>query len=119
MVDVPTTDDIITRFPSLEGKEDLIDAILPEASAKVTDSWRVQDQKIAIMYLVAHMVTVEGDADSLPVISESLGPFSTSYAYSTDDNPYFRTEYGRRWWGYAQANGAGGGGGILLVGGGR
>lgn len=108
-VDVPTVDDIFTRFPTLEAEEDLVAAILPEAIAQVDERWRTQDQKIAIMYLVAHMVTVEanagGGADGAGVsvgniASESLGPMSVSYkdsgsaAGSVSD--YQSTVYGKQ-----------------------
>lgn len=61
-VDAPTVDEVLTRFPALEANAELVEAVLPEAIAQVDERWRQQDQKIAIQYLVAHMVTVEVDA---------------------------------------------------------
>lgn len=91
-VDAPTLEEVLTRFPSLEANAELVEAILPEAIAQVDERWRTEDQKIAIQYLVAHMVTVEvnagGGADGEgvvavgqgPITGESFGSMSVSYA---------------------------------------
>lgn len=111
-----TADAFLERFPTFEGQDDLIEFLIPEAQRLVQDSWNAADQITGQMYLVAHMVVMEGQADSLPVVSESLGPISTSYAFDPKAHPYTRTEYGRRFLEIRGRNTAGGAG-VVVVGG--
>jgi hypothetical protein len=95
-VTAPTVDDFLARFPVFEGQEDLIEQLIPEAVSLVDDRWKTEDVTPAILYAIAHMVVSEGSADSLPVVAESLGPISTSYAFDPKADPWTSTEYGRR-----------------------
>lgn len=121
-VDAPTVNEILTRFPSLEANAELVEMVLPEAIAQVDTRWRKEDQKIAIQYLVAHMVTVEVDAGGGvdggtgsgvvvgqgPIASESFGSgLSVSYGnggsggagtegLSASEAALASTVYGRR-----------------------
>lgn len=95
-VTAPTVDAFLTRFPVFEGQDELIEVLLVEATALVDDRWKAEDITPAILYATAHMVVSEGSADSLPVISESLGPISTAYAFDAKADPWTNTEYGRR-----------------------
>jgi hypothetical protein len=127
-VDVPTVEEILQRFPALTDQSVLVSALLEEASKQVDERWRTEDQKIAIMYLTAHLVTVEvesgggtgGSGVSMDTIaSESIGSFSISYANkssqgtksSADD--LMSTIYGRRYAAYRRANF----GGVIVAGG--
>jgi hypothetical protein len=108
-----TVDDVLARFPVFEGQEDLIEILIPEAVRLVNDTWNATDLTSAMLYAVAHMVVSEGSADSLPVISESLGPISTSYAFDAKADPWTSTEYGRRFLALKRRNG--GGASILVI----
>lgn len=115
-IDTPTVDEFLERFPSFEGKDDLIELLIPEAAGFVSESWKTEDQQPAIMYLVAHFLTMEGPgfATKGQVTSESFGPMSTSYQVSKTQG-YETTEFGRRWLVYQRRNSRGG---IVVVGGG-
>ena len=82
----PTVDEFVTRFPQFEGKEDLAQIIIDEASNQVSETWLEQDQKTAIMYLTAHLMTMQsqmedngGAGGGGSIKSESFGPISVSY----------------------------------------
>lgn len=108
-VDAPTVDEVLARFPALEDEEELVTALLPEAIRQVNERWSQDDQKPAILYLVAHMVVTERDAGggvdgggvaAGDIASESLGPLSVSYRDTTSGankyGEYGSTIYGKR-----------------------
>lgn len=114
---VPTVLEFQTRFPVFEDNSDAqIQAVIDEAKRDVGDDWVVEDQKPAIMYLTAHLLTTEeGDrAASGEIASESFGPMSTTYRASSTTAQWMSTEYGRR---YAQIRRRNVGHGIMVVGG--
>lgn len=99
---VPTPADLKARFP---GKFDALDdtyiqLIIDEAAKQVDDSWLEQDYATAILYLTAHLITMEqgSSADRPGIIqSESWGPMSISYAVSPGSmDELDATTYGRR-----------------------
>ncbi len=99
---VPTTEEIVARFPFLDGREDQIEAILPEAQRGVDESWIEADTKTAIMYLVAHLIEAEdmgGSGSGGEVASESFGPISVSYREGGGValTGYSSTLYGKRY----------------------
>jgi len=118
--EIPTVDEFITRFPQFEdADEDMLNMVIKEASGSVGDDWIVADQKPAIMYLTAHLVTMEasvasggtGTAGRGTVVAESFGPMSTTYANpnagggsGSSASLYGQTEYGRRYWEIAKRN---------------
>jgi hypothetical protein len=104
----PTTDDFTARFPQFEDTDsDQIQAVLDEAINSVDTSWREVDYAPAILYLTAHLLTVEnssgagGGSSSGIIASESFGGMSISYdnSRSADDqaanSQYGSTSYGR------------------------
>ena len=94
-----TVDDVLTRFPQFDGKDDQIEFLIPEAARLVADTWNEDDQRSALLYLVAHLLVSEDSADAYPVTSESLGPISVSYAVPSNAtlDPFRNTEFGRRY----------------------
>lgn len=108
---VPTVEEVLARFPSLEASEELVAACLEEAIEQVDDRWREVDTKRAIMYLTAHLAQVEldGGIDSgvgSNIASESMGPISVSYrdGASSGSTDYSRTIYGQRFEELLRAN---------------
>lgn len=96
---LPTTDEFIARFPQFATTdEDLLASIIAdEATLIVDESWLESNYKQAIMFLVAHWLTVEQNADRPGVISgESFGPISTQYAVNTNTDTLAATQYGVR-----------------------
>lgn len=58
---VPTTEQFRTKFPTFAGVADAtINAAIQEASASVDLSWIEADYQPAILYLAAHILTVDG-----------------------------------------------------------
>jgi len=117
--EIPTVDEFVTRFPQFDGQDEVIEVVIPEAPRDVGDNWIVTDQKPAIMYLTAHLMTVEalalagggGGAARGSIVAESFGPMSTSYANpngsggdSSMASSYMRTEYGKRYYQIARRN---------------
>lgn len=109
-----TVDEFLERFPQFEGQDELIEQLIPEALLLVNDNWTTANARSGQLYAVAHMLITEGNADSLPVISESLGPMSTTYAYDPKSDPWSTTEYGRRYLAFRKNAG---GGSIVVIGG--
>lgn len=109
---VPTIDEVLARFPDLEGNDELVEACLEEAQESVDDRWREADTKRAIMYLTAHLVQTEldrgaGSGSAGNIASESMGPMSVSYRDgngSKDGTDYNTTIYGQRFYELLRAN---------------
>lgn len=107
---VPTSEEIIARFPHLDGREELIDAILPEAQLFMDDTWSEGDTKIALMYAVAHLIEAEdlsGAGTGGDVASESIGPISVSYRDTQSSEGialWSSTLYGKRFLEFARRN---------------
>lgn len=108
----PTYADFIARFPkyaapSLQAQ---IEALLAEALVQVDDSWLEDDRTPAILYLTAHLVSMETGQSvdrSGSIVSESFGPMSISYGSSVvagDQSTFGQTEYGRRYAEYRDKN---------------
>jgi len=101
-VQQPTLEEFTTRFPQFEGQDDQIEAAIAEAVNEISEAWIEADQKTAIMYLVAHMLTeesmAEGSGGGGVVASESFGPISVSYASPSEEGDALLngTLYGRR-----------------------
>jgi hypothetical protein len=113
--DPVTVDQFTTRFPVFGDRDPAqLAAVLAEASARVDRSWLAKDYPVAIMYLMAHLLTLDssqegedpaiGPAGAGQIIaSESIAGMSTSYF---NPNPqvsqggtisdFAVTEYGRR-----------------------
>jgi hypothetical protein len=117
MVDTPTADEIIERFPQFDGKDEQIELLIPEAALYVSDRWCTDSQKLAIMYMVAHLLSseeaavaaggeVQSESFSLPGISESV-------TYRKDGSPLASTIFGQRYLGLFKR--CFGGAGILVV----
>lgn len=59
--EIPTIEQFRTKFPTFSGVPDpTIGAALGEASASVDQSWIEADYQPAILYLAAHILTVDG-----------------------------------------------------------
>lgn len=108
-VDAPTYVEFIARFPNFsDATQAQIEAIITEATSTVDESWRVEDQKKAIMYLVAHMLQIEAEQiEGGAISSESFGPISVTYARNTNESSIGSTVYGRYWLALARLNFAG------------
>lgn len=106
----PTVDQFQERFPKFAAADtDLLELLLAEAMTQVDDSWLEQDYATAIMYLMAHLYTMEsGSQSDRPgsIVSESFGPLSTSYGSNgkPSSSDYDATEYGRRFKGLRDKN---------------
>ena len=101
-VDMPTPEEFMARFPQFDGQDDQVEVALNEAARSVGETWIANDQKDAIMYLAAHLMTEEAQYDGSsgggPIASESFGPISVSYASpsSANDGYLATTIYGKR-----------------------
>lgn len=104
----PSVIDIQDRFKFLRTAEEYyLNFLLEEALNVVDDSWLQPDYRTAIMYLVAHWASLEGNgagagaASSGVIQSESFGPMSRTFAVSKaqtmSDSVLSSTEYGRRY----------------------
>jgi hypothetical protein len=99
MATTVTIKDFMARFPQFDDgtQDDAVKQLLVEATQVVDDTWEDADIKPAILYLVAHQLTSEGQADSPAVTGERLGPISMTYAAPQNgEDPLARTEFGRR-----------------------
>ena len=118
-LNVPTVEEFLARFPSFEGQSSIIALLLVEAQRYVQDTWNVDDQKTALLYLTAHLLVTEtsagGAMNSGIVTSESFGPMSRSYAVNQNATRWELSEYGRRFADIMRRNT--GGRGIVVVGG--
>lgn len=107
MVDTPTIDEFLERFPQFEDQSDKAELMLPEAARFVTDRWIEEDQKTAIMYALAHLLTTEGKEEAgeatgaVQSESFSIGGVSESRSFATgggaNASEWSRTEYGQRY----------------------
>lgn len=97
MADTITSDDVVERFPEFAGREDEIDALLPEAAQIIGEDWVDADINPAKMYWIAHKLATGGDnADRGNIASESFGPISVSYGSGgQNSSEYASTSYGR------------------------
>jgi hypothetical protein len=102
-LDVPTADEFIERFPTFDGRDDLIEAMIAECVlGEVNENWLTKDQKRAIMYWVAHSITMEDNAsdNSGQVRMEKTGDIMIQYDTGVQSgmtpSNYNQTEYGRR-----------------------
>lgn len=58
---IPTLSDFRTKFPTFAGVADAtITAAITEASASVDQSWIEADYQPAILYMAAHILTLDG-----------------------------------------------------------
>ena len=116
----PTPADIKTRFPEFASLDDArIQMFIDEAKRFVDESWSEEDYAVALRFLTAHTMTMEGvlnsggsgPVGSGPLISESLGDASYSYAaragqsgLSGSDADLASTPYGQRYLAIRRAN---------------
>lgn len=118
-LNAPDIDEFYERFPLFDdGRDEIVEALLLEAQRFVQDTWNVDDQKVALLYLTAHLLVTESKgAATQPgaVSSESFGPMSRSYAVNQKASRWELSEYGRRYADIAKRNT--GGAGIAVVGG--
>lgn len=101
-----TIEQFYERFPQFDnGSDEQVEAILAEAGTWVDATWNQTDADNAVMYLSAHMLSVEqanpdGGAAGA-VQSESFGPISVSYAVNqasgSDLSALKSTLYGQRY----------------------
>jgi hypothetical protein len=110
--ELPTVEQFTDRFRQFRNTDEyFIAMMIGEASTYVDDSWNENDYQPAIMYLVAHWMTIEaggatgaqsGGMVAGPIVSESFGPISRSYANiqqsgaSSSDPFWTLSMYGRR-----------------------
>lgn len=119
-----TVEDFNARFPIFAEREpDQVAAVLAEAIGKVDTRWRAQDYKPAILYLTAHLLTMDNSQDGEEpaigpsgagqvIASESIAGMSVSYFNGSSNpsqgrvpsNDYEMTEYGRRYLRLLKAN---------------
>lgn len=96
-----TVDDVIERIPALDGQDDQIELILPEALRCVGEDWDEDDAKLAVIYMTAHLLQAEegaSDGTGQAISSESFGPMSVSYATPSEQtSDYKSSEWGRRY----------------------
>ncbi len=124
--DPPTREQFRNRFDEFcEVGDDLVDAIIVEATRSVSKSWVERDYQPAIMLLTAHLLLVEGHLDRAsgrrstmtttgPISSEQVGDVRVTYAGvggasggAADPNGYGATQYGKRFLALMRANFAG------------
>lgn len=87
--------------------DELVEAVIDEASGYVDQSWLERDFQPALMFLTAHFLMMEGHlsggptAASGPITSEKLGDASVSYGSFTAEgksvSDFTATSYGRRY----------------------
>lgn len=107
---VPTVASIKARFPEFDGIPDArIGAVIEEVGLQFDTGWPEAEYTIAYRYLVAHTLVAEGALNggagaiqSGPVVSESLGDASVTYAqpsggFSLTASALLTTEYGKRY----------------------
>ncbi len=110
--DVPTVGDFIDRFPEFtDVSEYRITAVIGEAQAYVDTSWREADFSNALLFLTAHMLSMEGVLDTeiisgVPLDSVSqfkLGDASISFkgessgSSGSSASEFGDTSYGRKY----------------------
>lgn len=93
-------------FPTLSSTPDgAVEYAIREANRSVDGSWLPEDQNLAILYLSAHIITVNklGDESGTDqrVSSETIGPISVRYEGAADLpndlGDLKATHYGRRY----------------------
>lgn len=100
----PTAQQLKTRHPAfVDLDSDYVDAVIADAARLIDSTWFEADYQPAIMYLAAHMMTLEGNNDGDDkgvVVSERIGDASASYAApgaQSSVSDYQATSYGRRY----------------------
>lgn len=99
--DLPTVQDVRSRFANLASTtkypDALIQSLIDEAARQVDTSWIEADFQTAVLYLVAHLASVEKQYGSggAELASESVGGiFSVSYRETKTELE--STVYGKR-----------------------
>jgi hypothetical protein len=70
-----------TRFPAFDNLSDgLVDMLIDEMSDHVDNRWRDKDYQPAILYLVAHRLTLEGEPQRSDAAAVASGGSATSIA---------------------------------------
>lgn len=110
----PTAQSVKARFPEFVSVADaLINLLLAEAIPQVGETWVEKDRSVAILYLVGHMLAMEGEpsrssgatggAVTGPMKSRTVGDvrtefagFSSSTGGAVTDAGYEMTAYGRQ-----------------------
>ena len=92
MVDTPTLDELRVRYPTLGSvDDDLLLAIIDEATILVTDDWYETTQVPAIMAYVAHTVLC---GDRLET-RRSVGDVTVEYSTPVESQDFGSTSPGR------------------------
>lgn len=110
----PTAEEVKARFPEFAPVSDtLINLLLAEAIPQVGETWVERDRKPATLYLVAHMLAMEGEPGrtttgtgigvSGPMRRRKVGDVETEFAAfgansrgGTSATGYDATTYGQR-----------------------
>lgn len=117
----PTASDLKARFPEFGSvSNDLINLILAEALPKVGETWIEADRRPAILYLAAHLLSMEGEparsssgvgiSATGPLKRRKVGDVEVEYAGggegggSSDASGYMLSHYGRRYRELMRAN---------------
>lgn len=115
--DLPTDQQFKARFPIFaDTDDDVVSAMIVEASGSVDKTWVEHDYQPAIMYLAAHLLATDNSADGEmveigaagggTVASESFGgglsvsyasPVTNSQSSLSSDDEFGTTVYGRRY----------------------
>jgi hypothetical protein len=117
---LPTANSIQARYTVTADLDDsLIESVITEAARYVDTTWLEGDYDIAISLLTMHILTREGHISSTPsggvaagpIVSESLGDASVTYADSSISGSWSMTvadlattPYGRRFMALRAAN---------------
>ncbi len=105
MTTIPSAVNFKMRMPAFSTTDDTeIEFALEEAARFVDDSWIAGDQILALMYMAAHLLSIESvaaDSDGRVVTSEHLGPMGETYASSGGSSAastewLMKTSYGER-----------------------
>jgi hypothetical protein len=91
----PTATTFKTRFPEFTPvSDDLINAIIAEQASQVGESWDEDDRAPALQYLVAHLLTVQGEPGrSLEIAAGGSGSSSARGAIKMRKVGDVTTEY--------------------------
>lgn len=100
----PTAAQFKARFPAFSAVADeTVDAFIAEANRNVDTSWLEADYQRAIMYLAAHLMTIEDVLGEAPdgfkfsggvITSEKLGDAQTNYGNTANASAAYPGDYG-------------------------
>lgn len=109
---VPTVVTFLGRFPAFQGVDHhLIQQVLDESAARVSNSWSEADYTLARMYYTAHILTLDGQGSGVEakIQAQAAGFFQSistgsvslnrgsNYGPGKDDSLLSTTTYGQRY----------------------